>query len=570
MKSAQNNQQSISLSAIRRAQDFLATGSTYRLGSLPTESPNPRTLKLSELCQTDLPLACRTFRDVEIDAFQTLLEKEDLATELVEALRKTFEQNRKVFLVGCGATGRLAMVLETIWREEALPGKTEDVVAFTAGGDFALVRSMGIFEDRPELGALHLSNLGFQNGDLLIALTEGGETPFVLGALEQATLLSTVKPWLFFCNPVGLLVQTVERSKRAIQNPRVRAHALAVEPMALTGSTRLQASSVLMAFVGACFREVVTKSKCRWLFTEIIDLLYQLDPEDLIPLIEAECQVHKQNGFTLHRSRSAAIAVLTDTTERAPTFSLAPFESVELDQTASSFINKDSASRTYLEVPNSTSAVDAWRKLILRSPRAFNAPGDLILPDGRPVKVDQNAILSFDFSEGVKTRRQKYGVETELVIDVEVVQELNSSQIIFKTESAAGRWKAEFNTGRDRLVQQSILKYLLNLQSTLAMGCLGRYHGNLMTYVRPTNGKLVDRTLRTLRVLLGQRISQETEQKNNLATDHVQRLKALWESHDDEPLLVAIFTALEQVSVDQPVALRALEILQFDESSHKG
>lgn len=561
MTNAQNNNQPVYLSAARRAEEFLATGSTYRLGSLPTESPNPRTLGLSELCRTDLPLACRTFRDVEIDAFQTLLEKEDLAAELVDALRKTFEQNRKVFLVGCGATGRLAMVLETMWREESLPGKTDDVVAFTAGGDFALVRSMGIFEDRPDLGAVHLSNLGFQDGDLLIALTEGGETPFVLGALEKSTQLSTVKPWLFFCNPAGLLIQAVERSKRAIQNPRIRAHSLAVEPMALTGSTRLQASSVLMAFVGACLREVVTKSKCRWLFTEIIDLLYQLDPADLIPLIEAECRVHSQNGFSLHRSRSAAIAVLTDTTERAPTFSLAPFESMELDQTTSMLINRDSASRTYLEIPESTSAIEAWRKLILRNPRAFNAPDDLILPDGRPVKVDQNAILSFDFSEGVQDRRQKYGVETELFIDVEVVQELNSSKIIFRTESTSGRWMAEFNSGRDLLVQQSILKYLLNLQSTLAMGCLGRYHGNLMTYVRPTNGKLVDRTLRTLRVLIGQKLRE---------TENLPHLQALWESHDDEPLLTAIFTALEQVSVDQPVALRALEILQFDKSSHKG
>jgi N-acetylmuramic acid 6-phosphate etherase len=555
-----------SASAIQRAKDFLATGSTYRLGRLPTECPNPRTLQLSELCQTDLALACRTFRDVEIDALQTLLDKEELATELVEALRKTFEQGRKVFLVGCGATGRLAMLLETMWREEPLEGKTEDVVAFTAGGDFALVRSMGIFEDRPDLGAQHLSNLGFQNGDLLIALTEGGETPFVLGALEQATHISTVKPWLFFCNPADVLIQTVERSKRAIQNPRIRAHSLTVEPMALTGSTRLQASSVLMAFVGACFREVVTKAKCRWLFTEIIDLLYQLDPSHLIPLIEAECLVHSKGGFTLHRSRSTAIAVLTDTTERAPTFSLAPFEAFELDRTLNTSIGVESASRTYLEIPNSNSATEAWRKLILRAPRAFNAPADLLLPDGRPVNVDERAILSFDFSEGVRNRRRIYGVETQLLIDVEIVNEPHSTSIVFKTESRNGRWTASFRSGRDLLVQQALLKYLLNLQSTLAMGRLGRYHGNLMTYVRPTNGKLVDRTLRTLRTLLGQKISREFEQNS----EDLQRLKSIWESHDDEPLLTAIFTALEQVSVDQPVALRALEILQFDKSSHKG
>ncbi len=557
--------------ARQRAKDFLATGSTYRLGSLPTECPNPRTLGLSELCQTDLPLACRTFRDVEIDAFQTLLAKEETATELVEALQKTFEQGRKVFLVGCGATGRLAMVLETIWRRQPLPGKIDDVIAFTAGGDFALVRSMGVFEDRPDLGAEHLISLGFKSGDLLIAITEGGETPFVLGALEEAARLSSVKPWLFFCNPAETLIQTVERSKRVLQNPRIRSHAFEIEPMALTGSTRLQASSVLMAFVGACFREVVTKSKCRWIFTEIIDLLYQLDPAELIPLIEAECAVHKANGFTLHRSRSAAIAVLTDTTERAPTFSLAPFESLELDQNRESkvghSIQPSTASRTYLEIPSAGNADEAWRKLILRRPRAFRAPADLRLPDGRAIQVDEAACLSFDFSEGVQVRRAQYGVETSLFIDVEIAEEQIpsggvNSYIVFKTQDKNGTWSTRFKTGNDLIVQQAVLKYLLNLQSTLAMGRLGRFHGNLMTYVRPTNGKLVDRTLRTLRILLGQKANQNPEAEP--------KLFALWESHDDEPLLHAIFTALEQVSVDQPVALRALEILQFDESSHEG
>lgn len=546
-----------------RARDFLATGSTYRLGRLPTECPNPRTLGLSELCKTDLALACRTFRDVEIDAFQTLLEKEDLATELVEALRKTLALGRKVFLAGCGATGRLAMVLETMWRQEPLAGKADDVIAFTAGGDFALVRSMGIFEDRPDLGAKHLNDLGFQNGDLLIALTEGGETPFVLGALEEAAKLSANPPWLFFCNPANILIQTVERSKRAIQNPRVKAHALVVEPMALTGSTRLQASSILMAFVGACFREVVTKSKCRWIFTEIIDLLYQLDPTELIPLIEAEAKVHEDGGFTLHRSESAAIAVLTDTTERAPTFSLAPFESPALDQKISDLkqarpLRASEASRTYLEIPNASSADDAWRKLILRMPRPFHAPQRLELPDGRPVQVDRHAIMSFDFSQGVAERRKVYGVTTDLFIEIEILNDTMGSSLFFKTHGPSGNWSAKFKVGRDLLVQQAILKYLLNLQSTLTMGRLGRYHGNLMTFVRPTNGKLVDRTLRTLRILLGKEIESNP------------KLRALWESHDDQPLLTAIFKALEQVSVDQPVALRALELLQFDQSSHDG
>jgi N-acetylmuramic acid 6-phosphate etherase len=47
-----------------------------------------------------------------------------------------------------------------------------------------------------------------------------------------------------------------------------------------------------------------------------------------------------------------------------------------------------------------------------------------------------------------------------------------------------------------------ILKMLLNMQSTLVMGRLGRYEGNIMTWVRPSNNKLIDRTIRYVDLLL--------------------------------------------------------------------
>ena len=46
------------------------------------------------------------------------------------------------------------------------------------------------------------------------------------------------------------------------------------------------------------------------------------------------------------------------------------------------------------------------------------------------------------------------------------------------------------------LEQNLILKMLLNIHSTLVMGILGRFESNLMTYVKPTNYKLIDRSIR--------------------------------------------------------------------------
>lgn len=528
-----------------RTRAFLATGDKFRLGALVTESANVSTRDLSRLCQQDLVRAAELFRNIELDALETLNDVDDLAKDLVDAIEICFRKNRKVFLCGCGATGRLSLILESVWRQAPRLGFENSVVAFTAGGDYALVRSLGVFEDRPDLGARHLLDLGFQDGDILIAITEGGETPFVLGALDQATKTSQVDSWLFFCNPPKLLEKLVERSRTAMENLRVRWHGFQTPPMALTGSTRLQASSVLMAFVGACLREVAGGQKYAWTISELSDRVHQMDVARLTPLIEIESEAHLRNEFTLHRSRSAAMPVLTDTTERAPTFSLAPFESLQEIPTSPA-----AASRTYLEIPRAKNSLEAWHHLLRRDPRPFHKPDEVRAPS-----IDLTSIIAFDFSDGVAARRKKYGVETTATLDVEFGEDLHFSTeptLYFKNRNSRGTAEVLIPSSHEPLIRQAQMKYALNLQSTLAMGRIGRFHGNLMTYVRPTNGKLVDRSLRTLRSLIA----------DDAAAAGSVRLTALSQSPNDEPFLDAIFEALDTVSADEPVAIRAREILK--------
>ena len=52
------------------------------------------------------------------------------------------------------------------------------------------------------------------------------------------------------------------------------------------------------------------------------------------------------------------------------------------------------------------------------------------------------------------------------------------------------------------VMRNTLLKMLLNIHSTLVMGRRGRYQSNVMTYVHPTNGKLVDRASRYVMALL--------------------------------------------------------------------
>src|SRR5581483_11789624 len=99
------------------------------------------------------------------------------------------------------------------WRQVAeRPMFQNSVVGFMAGGDLALVHSIENFEDHPEYGARQLMELGFGENDLLISSTEGGETPFVIGATERAAEASRRSPWFLYCNPDSALAE-VERSR---------------------------------------------------------------------------------------------------------------------------------------------------------------------------------------------------------------------------------------------------------------------------------------------------------------------------------------------------------------------
>ena len=59
--------------------------------------------------------------------------------------------------------------------------------------------------------------------------------------------------------------------------------------------------------------------------------------------------------------------------------------------------------------------------------------------------------------------------------------------------------------GASFLTQNLLLKLILNTHSTLVMGRLGRYLDNLMTYVKPSNLKLIDRAIRYVRLLMQRR-----------------------------------------------------------------
>lgn len=462
-----------------KTTEFLKVSDQFQLGDLLTETPHPKTVGLAEAVNRNIEEAIEMFFQVDREMLEALISKSSLIFNLAESIHKVRSQRGRVFLCGCGATGRLSLVLENIWKRSK-PEK-EFVEGFMAGGDLALIHSIEKFEDFPDYGARQLNELGFGPNDLLIASTEGGETPWVIGCALEASRLGGACSFLY-CNPDELLVSKLKRCQEVFSNENIRKLNFTSGPQALTGSTRLQASSILTAAIGTALFCECDQDEINKYLTQILTCYETLDLKKMVPFIERESLLYKK-GFkgSLYYlpSESVAMSVLTDTTERSPTFSLAGFDN-KLD-------GDSDPSWCYLHFPNATNSKEAWLELLKREPRALEW-SDVVDKAG----IDR--LYGFDFSSEVLKWR-KEGERKDFSVTYK------NDELCFQLEELSLAFSFK---GMDLLTVNLILKMILNMHSTLLMGLMGRYQSNIMTFVRPSNNKLIDRCVRYAGLLLEQ------------------------------------------------------------------
>lgn len=205
----------------------------------------------------------------------------------------------------------------------------------------------------------------------------------------------------------------------------------------------------------------------------------------LARFIESESEVYTRGEFVFYLPELFQISVFTDTTERAPTFSLTPFshdQATRLLARAPSF--------SYVSVAQAKSGAEAWRSLLNREPRPLN--WHEIDP-----RTDENYLRAFDFGPAARDFRKR------------LTNGAVHHDFVISADERALKWsfrdsEIDFEWGRvaSPLLMHTFLKMLLNIHSTLIMGRIGRYEGNLMTWVYPNNGKLIDRAARYVRILL--------------------------------------------------------------------
>lgn len=468
--------------AREQAARFLEKAGEFHLGDLPTEGRHPLTYDLADLACRELPRALRVLKEIDCSAIERVLGRRPRMDELSARMRDCMAGGRRVFFYGCGATGRLSLSLEYLWRfVHRGSSKSEAVRGFMSGGDLALVHSIENFEDHPELGARQLREIGLAPDDLLVCCTEGGETPSVIGATEAAAAVARERPWFLYCNPDDVLCARVERSRRVLQDPRIEKLNLDVGPMSLSGSTRLQASTALMLAAGAA---LLRDSPAEFPGVDLagfLEFLRQLDTSFLVPFIEAESALYLRGEYVLYETNHYGITILTDTTERAPTFSLPGFEN-----------NQDPERRpsaSFLCLTGAADAASAWRQILLREPITLEWKEMAAI-------AGKKRLMGFDFSRQGRAQR-------EALLE-------GKRQHVFRIERQGGALVMQLGeheasvdvSSLHPLCEHVLLKLLLNTHSTLLMGRVGRYESNLMTWVRPSNNKLIDRAIRYIAHLL--------------------------------------------------------------------
>lgn len=550
----------MSLTSDQRSADFLKIADQFKLGALTTESSHPVTANLSDVAKQDIAAGLKLLFEVDDDVVRKYREfaESGRARKIADTVLAALKHGGNLYFTGCGSTGRLSIQLASIWRDywqrSGLPAAKEfENRAFPvmAGGDFALIKAVEGFEDYTAFGKKQIGDLGVNSKDVVFAITEGGETSFVIGTAWKGVEVGA-KVYFVYNNPDDVLCEHVQRSREVIQDARIEKINITSGPMGITGSTRMQATSIELAVMATILEMVVrdltgennSSDVPQQFLAKLTELHATLKSPELLAqlakLTAMEESVYRAGRKNNYFADRVGIDMLTDTTERSPTYCTPPFRKFD-DTTATE-------SWAFLYVPYKNSD-EAWERVCKRKPRCVEwKPEDVrgLVPDDkypRTVeiigKISYAELMRFRIGlDGLQNRPLGVGDSAVgLVIEVERdslldprgfhrVQLENAVKAGAKTglvyvgsevgcremKEFVAQWNpscaAVFLTVPEtglllNGVMRVGLKMLLNTLSTCTMVRLGRVMGNYMIWVVPSNLKLIDRATRYIQKLTG-------------------------------------------------------------------
>ena len=512
----------ISESAKAKARDFIDNEKQFQLGFLPTEQSNPITATLEEDFRrsTLAGVQClqRGDRQMPITMRHVFAGKrfERVVSSMVETVKGP---KGRIIFSGCGATGRLSILLESMWRDffyrRAKELTDEELkladrsASIMTGGDFALIRSVEFFEDYAEGGRRQAAALGVGEGDTFVAITEGGETSSVLGTLMYAAEHGA-RCFLVFNNPADLLRGYLDRCREAIDNPKVTVIDLYCGSMSVAGSTRMQATSSEQLFCSCAMEAALCRVIPRFAKETAAD--YTVAFEKLLSGLESEVgrkmiadgidferDVYEAGGRITYIADKCMLDLFTDNTERAPTFMIPPLRSSREKTFAQSW--------AFVKNPLHPTE-ECWSEMLRRHPRcleftsedarSLNMPQDFI--DNPPLIKYSDLVTYMIGNEPAPERIDAYARAAAVILRFGD----DSSEYVAAADRLASAWpeRRTFTFGFPiadsplEIWKHLAVKLAFNCLSTGTMASMGRIAGNWMSWVSMSNKKLIDRCIR--------------------------------------------------------------------------
>jgi N-acetylmuramic acid 6-phosphate etherase len=528
----------------QQAEAFLEHDRAFRLGALDTEGSHPKTESLAETIAASLEDGLHILLSVDDDIAP--VGRSVLQSPGFDRLRCAFEraicEKRRIVFTGCGATGRLSILLEACWRRfwRRLPDKLSDlsldpkgyadlVLSVMAGGDFALIKSVEGFEDFEDFGRRQLRESGVADGDVVVAITEGGETSFVIGTAWEG-LDRGAEVFFVYNNPTELLAHEVQRSREVIEESAITKLDLATGPMAIMGSTRMQATTCELLIVGAALEQALLaflksalpESQYTALappiecyadtFDRLVDGIRQRI-DVLSRLTTFEQTLYEQQGLLTYYADGFLLDVLTDTTERSPTFMVPPFRQRDDQRSPQSWAFTKHPSR---------STEETWVSILGRSPRGLTwtrkdyeemkAPPNLL---AEPPTLNNAELYKFEIGCVLDEQRSGKGSACIRLLAADECAgpddrlAYDQGRVLHIGNRVAGD-APDFHVDCDcaasplELWDHLAVKLVMNTVSTATMCRMNRVIGNCMVWVSPSNKKLIDRGTRLVSRFTGQ------------------------------------------------------------------
>ena len=530
------------------ADNFINNETPFHLGFLVTESSHPYTKTLSKTIQENTADGISQLLSVDSDiskAFSLCHNNPELQILKEEITKSVIEENRIIFS-GCGSTGRLSILFESMWRKgcirltdklnkteensklaELLKKSASNVRGIITGGDRALIKSVENFEDYQEFGRQQVRELDLNPGDVFIAISEGGETSSVIGTAHEA-LNNNCTTFFIFNNPLDLLCKKIERSKILIENSKITTIDLTTGPMSIAGSTRMQATTMELLTIGSVLEislqnilqktnltDVCTLQTLKDYSTSFNSLLHSLQDDKSIKIlasvVEFEEQIYTKKEMIIYTINDFLLDIFTDTTERTPTFSTPALKST--------FAKEDpSPWAAALQPQMNTKAT--WLEMIGREPvgldwdsKLYNILGSPEL-EKNPPSLGKEEIYSYKIgSEGFEVYNNNKLTHIEIVIldatsrksKIEEQNFCSSKLRLIISDANSNSTYLDKNTLELkipdtplRLFTHIAAKLVFNTISTGTMARSGRIQGNWMVEVTPSNKKLIDRSIRII------------------------------------------------------------------------